>query len=124
MTTLRATITAFLAVLQTMATQWRNQPPIFDLGKYEGQVVVLDFWASWCVPCRRSFPWLNAMHAKYAGQGLVIIGVNLDARTLTMLPHSWRTIPRNSRFTMTEAQSRQAIRHPGDAKLGRHRPRR
>jgi thiol-disulfide isomerase/thioredoxin len=50
----------------------------FELQKYEGQVVVLDFWASWCVPCRRSFPWLNAMHAKYSSQGLVIIGVNVD----------------------------------------------
>ena len=50
-----------------------------SLEKHRGQVVVLDFWASWCVPCRRSFPWLNAMQEKYAEQGLVIIGVNLDA---------------------------------------------
>lgn len=49
-----------------------------DLADYRGKVVVLDFWASWCVPCRRSFPWLNTMHARYAQQGLVIIGVNLD----------------------------------------------
>ena len=51
----------------------------FDLAEHEGKVVVLDFWASWCVPCRRSFPWLNEMHTKYAEDGLVIIGVNLDA---------------------------------------------
>lgn len=50
-----------------------------DLSHYRGKVVVLDFWASWCVPCRRSFPWMNRMHAKYADDGLVIIGVNLDA---------------------------------------------
>lgn len=50
----------------------------FDVERYAGKVVVLDFWASWCVPCRRSFPWLNAMHAKYSDQGLVIVGVNLD----------------------------------------------
>ena len=51
----------------------------FSLTEYEGKVVVLDFWASWCAPCRRSFPWLNAMHAKYEQQGLVVIGINLDA---------------------------------------------
>lgn len=49
------------------------------LDEYRGEVVVVDFWASWCVPCRRSFPWLNKMHTKYAEDGLVIIGVNLDA---------------------------------------------
>lgn len=52
--------------------------PTLDLSAYEGKVVVLDFWASWCVPCRRSFPWLNAMREKYGDDGLVIIGVNVD----------------------------------------------
>lgn len=49
-----------------------------DLSGYLGQVVVLDFWASWCVPCKRSFPWLNEMHTRYGKEGLVIIGVNVD----------------------------------------------
>ena len=49
-----------------------------DLQKYQGKVVILDFWASWCVPCRRSFPWLEEMQTKYASEGLVVIGVNLE----------------------------------------------
>jgi len=49
-----------------------------NLGDYQGKVVVLDFWASWCVPCRRSFPWMNEMQHKYADDGLVVIAVNLD----------------------------------------------
>jgi cytochrome c biogenesis protein CcmG/thiol:disulfide interchange protein DsbE len=49
-----------------------------DLGRFRGHVVVVDFWASWCAPCRRSIPWLNTIQAKYADQGLVIIGVNVD----------------------------------------------
>ncbi len=54
--------------------------PSVDLERRKGNVVVVDFWASWCVPCRRSFPWLNEMQAKYRDQGLVIIGVNVDSQ--------------------------------------------
>ena len=49
-----------------------------DLTQYENKVIYLDFWASWCGPCRKSFPWLNQMQEKYKDQGLVIIGINLD----------------------------------------------
>jgi thiol-disulfide isomerase/thioredoxin len=44
----------------------------------EGKVIWVDFWASWCVPCRRSFPWMNTMQRKYGADGLQIIAVNLD----------------------------------------------
>ncbi len=43
-----------------------------------GQVVYIDFWASWCAPCRKSFPWMNAMHTKYADEGLKIIAITVD----------------------------------------------
>ncbi len=72
-------ITLLAAILLVSAPLWATADPSFSLEKYEGKVVVLDFWASWCGPCRRSFPWLNEMHGKYEKDGLVIIGVNLDA---------------------------------------------
>lgn len=43
-----------------------------------GKVVLVDFWASWCGPCKASFPALNRLHEKYGAKGLVIIGVGVD----------------------------------------------
>lgn len=50
-----------------------------QLADHKGKVVYIDFWASWCKPCRKSFPWMNEMKAKYESEGLVILSVNLDA---------------------------------------------
>jgi cytochrome c biogenesis protein CcmG/thiol:disulfide interchange protein DsbE len=43
-----------------------------------GRVVYVDFFASWCGPCKVSFPWLKAMHEQYAAKGLVIVAINVD----------------------------------------------
>jgi len=48
------------------------------IASHKGKVIYLDFWASWCGPCLKSFPWMNNMQEKYHQQGLVIISVNVD----------------------------------------------
>ena len=47
--------------------------------EHQGKVVYIDFWASWCVPCRKSFPWMNAIQEKYKQQGFTVVSINLDA---------------------------------------------
>ena len=48
------------------------------LSKYKNSVIYLDFWASWCKPCLKSFGFMNNMQKKYAKRGLKIIAINLD----------------------------------------------
>lgn len=50
------------------------------LSKLKGKLVYVDFWASWCGPCKQSFPWMNEMQAKYGPRGLQILAVNVDAK--------------------------------------------
>jgi thiol-disulfide isomerase/thioredoxin len=53
-------------------------PAPLDLSAYRGKVVYLDFWASWCAPCRLSFPWLADLQSTYGDKGLVVLAVNVD----------------------------------------------
>jgi len=71
---LRCILVGFGLVL--FAPTWAASP--FDISTFRGRVVYLDFWASWCGPCRQSFPWMQTMTNAYQGQGLAIVAVNLD----------------------------------------------
>lgn len=51
-----------------------------SLTDLKGRVVYLDFWATWCPPCRKSFPWMDEMHERYKDQGLSIIAVSVDKK--------------------------------------------
>jgi len=46
-----------------------------------GKVLLVDFWASWCAPCKASFPAFARLNAEYAGKGLVIVAVSVDEKT-------------------------------------------
>jgi len=51
-----------------------------SLERLRGKVVYVDFWASWCGPCRRSFPWMNEMQRRYGSHGLSIVAINVDKK--------------------------------------------
>lgn len=56
-----------------------------SLSSLKGKVVLIDFWASWCAPCRKNTPKLHALYEKYQEQGFEIFGVSIDEEA-----HSWK----------------------------------
>jgi len=89
-TKLTAPVNTFIFLLLTFLISpaaLATKAPVFELPgdsgpvslkKYRNQVVFIDFWASWCVPCKYSFPWMNEMQERYGEDGFKVIGINVD----------------------------------------------
>ncbi len=80
---------AFLLGLPAVAVEVGQAAPEFEmpgragpirLSDFKGKTVYLDFWASWCGPCKQSFPWMNEMQSRYGAKGLRIVGLNVDQK--------------------------------------------
>jgi len=50
------------------------------LSEFRGQVVLLDFWATWCLPCRVEMPWFEDLARQYRSSGLVVLGISMDEK--------------------------------------------
>jgi thiol-disulfide isomerase/thioredoxin len=59
-----------------------------SLANYKGQVILLDFWATWCAPCKIEIPWFNEFQEKYGEQGFQVIGVSVDDTVDRLRPYA------------------------------------
>jgi thiol-disulfide isomerase/thioredoxin len=50
-----------------------------NLQQYKGQVVLVNFWATWCAPCKEEIPWMIEFQQKYSSRGFTILGISMDA---------------------------------------------
>jgi thiol-disulfide isomerase/thioredoxin len=84
-----AALFAGLGLATTVSAALKVGDPLPDLTRFDlggalpataGKVVVIDFWASWCAPCKAAFPAYDELHRDFAAQGLVVLGVGVDEK--------------------------------------------
>jgi thiol-disulfide isomerase/thioredoxin len=88
------TVIVLLTITGTTQAGWKIGSPLPDLDQFKlegkvpanlkGKVILIDFWASWCGPCKASFPILNALQEHYKTRGFEIIAVNQDQTSALM----------------------------------------
>lgn len=67
-----------MLALTLLGPQASAQSRQFNIADYKGKVVYLDFWASWCGPCKQSFPFMSGLKQQYGAKGLSVVTINLD----------------------------------------------
>lgn len=120
--TYRSTLRAVAAVLvlatvigcsaQTQSTSVSSASTVEDfstekLHEYRGQVVILNFWAAWCLPCIAEMPALEAVHREYRDQGVAVIGVNISETSEEIAAFTQK---HDLTFPMLRDTQRQAVR--------------
>lgn len=85
---IRALLVAALVAVPALAVAPQGPAPKFtlasmagptvNLDQYKGQVVMINFWASWCGPCRQEMPLLDQLYQQYADLGFALLGVNVE----------------------------------------------
>ena len=85
-----------------------GSPKPVRLADLKGQVVYVDFWASWCAPCKQSFPWMNEMQAKYGARGFTVVGINVDQKREDA----------DKFLASTRQPSLRRVRHDGQSRRG------
>jgi peroxiredoxin len=97
--TLHSLVSSLMALLIAAAAPWASAAPLapttpapdftlrtldgqkLRLGEQRGRGVLVNFWATWCGPCRQEMPHLNKLYEKYKSSGFVLLGVNVDDDT-------------------------------------------
>ena len=64
----------------------------FDSVSLRGHVVVLDFWATWCISCKMDMPGIQGIYRSYRGRGLKVVGVSLDTDNVKLVPSTVKAI--------------------------------
>ncbi|NOZ51773.1 MAG: TlpA family protein disulfide reductase [Gammaproteobacteria bacterium] len=65
-----------------------------NIGDFKGKVLYVDFWATWCPPCRKSFPWMEEMHQRYNDLGFEILAISLDNKR-SVIDKFLKSVPTN-----------------------------